>query len=374
VILALNPAKERSLSASLQGKNLPWRLGLCWLGFWVLMLAVGLQEYADRGGREFWRPVVDYGSAFIASSLVVVWQFWRARALKPYLSHPWQWFLRLWIWLPFIASLHIAINFGLRALVYALLETPYRPGVWVNVALYEAIKFSIFYLLFSGVHFGLLSYRAWFDAKLNAEHQTRLTQEAQLTQLTQQLQPHFLFNALNTISELIHTEPDLADQLLTQLAALLRAASDVSHQAQQSLEQEIQLLKGYGALMIQRFPDRVSLIWEIDDSLGACQVPTLSLQPLLENCFKHVVEQRVAPTRIRVSAKRSQTGSPSPGLIIEIEDDGPADDHRPQRPEGVGLSNLRQRLLVLYGARAHLNVLHGLAVGTVVRLEIPCEH
>jgi LytS/YehU family sensor histidine kinase len=158
--------------------------------------------------------------------------------------------------------------------------------------------------------------------------------------LTQQLQPHFLFNALNTILSLIHPDPDLADTLLTQLASLLRAATDASRRLEQPLADELALLGAYASIMTQRFADRVHVEWAIDEAAMACLVPTLALQPLLENCFRHVVERRRAPTRIVVRARLMGAV-----LAIEIEDDG---DLRTEPPVfGVGFGNGSNRCMVL---------------------------
>ena len=171
-----------------------------------------------------------------------------------------------------------------------------------EVLAYEAAKFTLFYALFGGIQFGVRSYRAWATERLRAEQQARLAQQAQLAQLTQQLQPHFLFNALNTVSSLIHTDPDLADALLMRLATLLRAATDASHRPEQPLSDELALLHAYADIMTQRFADRVEIRWEVDADAWHCSVPTLGLQPLLENCFRHVVERRREPTHVVIRA------------------------------------------------------------------------
>ena len=222
-------------------------------------------------------------------------------------------------WTPLVAL-------GFVAVVYcaALRRCSRSPGIPIPprtsgaVVLYEVLRFSIFYVLFCGVQFGVRSYMAWHAERLRAERHERLSQQAQLLQLTQQLQPHFLFNALNTVSSLIHSDPDLADALLTQLAALLRAATDAGQRPEQPLADELKLLRGYAAIMVERFGDRVRLRWDIDDGRAALRACRRSaLQPLLENCFRHVVEPRRATTHIVVRARRDGAL-----LVIEVEDDG----------------------------------------------------
>jgi LytS/YehU family sensor histidine kinase len=223
----------------------------------------------------------------------------------------------------------------------------------------------VFYALLGGIHFGFRSYGAWVDERLTAEKQANLARQAQLAQLTQQLHPHFLFNALNTISSLIHRDPDAADMLLGRLATLLRAATDASQCPEQSLADELTLLRAYADIMVQRFADRVQISWEVDTTAQTCRVPTLGLQPLLENCFRHVVERRSAFTHIAI---RTQRGASQ--LQIEIEDDG--DLRRLPDKRGVGLGNLESRLQSLYGTQASLALRLRPGGGLIAGVSLPC--
>jgi two-component system LytT family sensor kinase len=260
----------------------------------------------------------------------------------------------------FVAAVH-----ALRLALFPLASLPAPPAARGAVLLYECIKFSVFYLLFTAVQFGARSYLAWSAERLEAEQQRALSQQAKLLQLTQQLQPHFLFNAINTVSSLIHSDPDRADALLTQLAALLRAATDAGRRPTQPLAEELRLLRAYAAIMAERFADRVQLDWCIEPAALGCDVPTLSLQPLLENCFRHVVEPRRALTCVVVAAS-CRSGC----LVVEIADDG---GQLPARVEfGVGLSNLQQRLSVLHAGRGRLALKAREGGGVAATLELPC--
>jgi len=236
----------------------------------------------------------------------------------------------------------------------------------LGLFLYEAAKFTLFYALLGGIQFGLRSYRAWVGEWLRTEEQSRLAQQAQLAQLTQQLQPHFLFNALNTVSSLIHTDPDAADAVLTRLAMLLRAATDAGQRPEQPLADELALLRAYADIMHSRFANRVRIRWELDAKANPCRVPTLGLQPLLENCFRHVVERRRGATQLVVRTARS-----AGRLRIEIEDDGDELQAVPVA-RGVGLGNLERRLQSLHGAQASLALAHRPGGGLVARVELPC--
>jgi two-component system, LytTR family, sensor kinase len=347
---------------------IPWqRLVLPWAAFWLVMFAVGVQESLWTGRLQIWRPLVNVGSSALAATVLAAVQMRRANQYDRLLNRPFQWFLHAWAWLPVQMVAYIASMYALRFGIYALAGARYRHGPWVETMAYEATSFVLFYTMFGAIHFGLRSYAAWVDERLVAEQQANLARQAQLAQLTQQLQPHFLFNALNTVSSLIHSDPEAADTQLTHLATLLRAATDASRRPEQSLADELTLLRAYADIMVQRFSDRVRISWEVDAAAHACRVPTLGLQPLLENCFRHVVERRSALTHIavRIECRADR-------LQIEIEDDG--DLQRVPERRGVGLGNLEHRLQSLYGTQASLVLRLRPGGGLIVGMDLPCAH
>lgn len=338
-----------------------------WVVFWLLMFLIGAQEYLWSGGRHLWSPVIDYGTSALLSTALAVVQIRRSVRMDHLLDQPARWFLHVWAWMPLQLVVFIAAMRGLRVAFYTLAGLPLRGTLQLDSLPYEVAKFILFYALLGGIQFGVHSYRAWAGERLRAEQQARLAQQAQLAQLTQQLQPHFLFNALNTVSSLIHTDPDMADALLTHLASLLRAATDASQRPEQPLADELALLHGYADIMTQRFGDRVRIEWDIDADAGGCKVPTLGLQALLENCFRHVVERRRQPTHIVVRAAHHA------GLLhVEIEDDG--DLQVLPATRGVGLNNLERRLQSLHGASARLSLRLRPGGGLIVSVELPCAH
>jgi len=343
------------------------RLLWIWLAFWLLMFLLGTQEYLWSGGHQLWRPFVDYGIAALVATALAAVQIKRAQRFDALLGQPMRWFAHMWAWMPFQLAAFVAVMYGLRPVLYELMGAPFRHGRWSEVLAYDAAKFTLFYALLGGIQFGLRSYKAWAIERLRTEHQARLTQQAQLAQLTQQIHPHFLFNALNTVSSLIHNDPDMADVLLTRLATLLRAATDASHRPEQPLADELTLLHAYADIMTQRFADRVEIRWEVDANAEHCRVPTLGLQPLLENCFRHVVERRREPTHLVIRAGRY-----ADKLRIEIEDDG--DLQAIPATRGVGLGNLERRLQSLHGNEARLTFQARSNGGLIARVELPCVH
>lgn len=344
----------------------PWRRLLwLWVAFWLLMLAVGMQESLWSGKLLVWQPLVNSGSSALGATVLAAMQKGRADRFDSLLNQPLQWFLRVWAWMPLQLVVYVTAVYALRIGIYALAGVRFRHGPWVEVVAYEVTQFVLFYALLGGIQFGLRSYRAWATERLRSARQANLARQAQLAQLTQQLQPHFLFNALNTISSLIHSDPDTADMLLTRLATLLRAATDASQHPEQSLADELTLLHAYADIMVRRFADRVQISWDVDTTAQTCRVPTLGLQPLLENCFRHVVERRSAFTHIAIRIQRSASH-----LQIEIEDDGDL----PRLPDrrGVGLGNLEDRLQSLYGAQASLELRLRPGGGLIAGMRLPC--
>jgi sensor histidine kinase YesM len=292
-------------------------LAIAWLLFWALMVAVAIQDHQRNGGHGLWQPVLwESSSAVVGTALLLVLR----HVMRPFderlLPTPGRWFGFAALAMPVFCLLFVPITFALRHGVYALLGETYRHEPWLEVFVYESIKLVLFYSIFTVVLFGVLSYQALLREKERSQQANQLLNQARLQRLTQQMQPHFLFNALNTVSSLMHSDLDKADATLVQLADVLRATLDTGEQQQVPLEAELRLARGYARLMAERFADRVDLAWQVDDAALACAVPVMSLQPLVENVFKHTVEQRRQMTRIAVSA-RCEAGQ----LRLRVEDD-----------------------------------------------------
>jgi signal transduction histidine kinase len=339
---------------------------VAWVAFWILMMTIAVQEHLREGQTDIWKPLLWEGTSFLVASVILGAQWARLHRLDHLLAEPWRWFVAILIWLPLAAIAFVVGIYGLRHGVYALIGETYRHAPWPVLFRYEVLKFSLFYLLFVAILFGVRSHVAMSAERVRAERARALVQQAQLLQLTQQLEPHFLFNALNTIAATVHPDPDLADDLLTRLAALLRAATDLTRQPEIELPEELRLLDAYVAIMRARFADRVVVHFEVDEAARKCRVPTLVLQPLIENAFRHAVEPRSVTTTIHVRAHLNQAR-----LTLAVEDDGGVLAAVPQF--GVGLTNLRRRLALRYGDRAPLTLSARPGGGVAARIEMPCE-
>jgi two-component system LytT family sensor kinase len=191
--------------------------------------------------------------------------------------------------------------------------------------------------------------------------------EARLDALRMQLNPHFLFNTLHTISALIHENPEAADQVVARLSELLRQSLDQSKAQEVPLHQELAFLDRYLEIEQTRFAERLDVQREVATDVKDALVPFLILQPLVENAIRHGIEQREEKGRLAIRAQR-QNGR----LELSVTDNGnglPETDDAPR--EGIGLSNTRSRLRHLYGDDQTLE-LHSVAGGGLeARISIP---
>lgn len=320
-----------------------------WGMFWLLMMAIGIQDYLHDHGQRVWQPVLWEGSSLSVATFWVVLQRRYHQRFSGYLDRPLLWAWHHLKWLPLMVVTFVPIVYAVRHGVYALLGQTYNHEPWSQVLIYESIKLVLFSGLWMGLIFG-------FDAFAQAEEQRqrllalqKSLAEAQLAQLKAQLRPHFFFNALNTISALMHVDVPRADRLLTRLADLLRATLQWSDKEITSLREEIRILELYAQIMQERFADRVTLTWNIDNAALAGSIPALLLQPLLENAFKHGVERSRDAVRIEIEGRRE-----GDRLHIAVGNTGSV--LGAERTEGVGLRNCRERLSVLYGDDAKLQL------------------
>jgi sensor histidine kinase YesM len=202
--------------------------------------------------------------------------------------------------------------------------------------------------------------------------------EAQLTSarlqaLAAQLHPHFLFNALNSISELVHRDAAAADEAIVNLGAMLRQNMDPS-MPEVSLREEIDLARRYLSIESLRLGERLSVEYQVAREVESARVPRLLLQPIVENAIRHGVARRAAPGRVVIAAERD-----GERLIIAVRDTGADPPLRPGAPPsagtrgaaGVGLRNARARLRELYRERQSLEFHVPPEGGTEVRIAIP---
>ena len=252
------------------------------------------------------------------------------------------------------AAIAVAKLFADRA-VFAWLS-----GFWTYLLVSTlALDFAIYGGIVAAAH-GVEYYRR----SRERDHLEARLAEARLQLLGMQLQPHFLFNTLNTIAEMVHEDPDKADAMIGGLSDLLRRTLELGPSQEITLEEELSLVERYLDIQRARFGDRLRVRIEADAAARAARVPALLLQPLVENAIRHGLALRRDAGRIEIAAT-----SGDGAVRIVVVDDGPGD--RAGGPERLGLGNTRARLDALYGAAASLDLIHEPGRGTRVEVRLP---
>lgn len=198
-----------------------------------------------------------------------------------------------------------------------------------------------------GLTHAVLNYRGSKERELQAAQlETRLA-EARLQALQQQLHPHFLFNTLHAVSSLMHTDVEAADRMLTRLSDLLRITLESAEQPAVTLKAEIEFLQKYVEIEQMRFADRLRVTFDIAADTLDAMVPTLILQPLVENSVRHGIGRRREGGHITISARHEGTH-----LVLEVSDDGVglSESALIALHKGIGVSTTHARLAHQYGA------------------------
>jgi two-component system LytT family sensor kinase len=246
--------------------------------------------------------------------------------------------------------------------LFPTLPTVGPPPLWIRARYLFATHFTddlvAYFAILLAAH-AVSYYRAYRAREIRAAQLEARLSRAQLETLRSQIQPHFLFNTLHSISALMGTDVEGARKMIADLKALLRLSMERSDAQEVSLAAELEFLDQYVSIQRTRFRDRLTLEYAIDPAALGALVPRLVLQPLVENAIRHGLAPRSVPGRIEVRAERA-----AGEVTLTVVDDGvgvDTDDGRPRR-EGIGLGNTRARLRSLYGERQSL-LAAGLAGG-----------
>lgn len=240
-------------------------------------------------------------------------------------------------------------------------DVPYR------IAMEASLDVLGYAVLVGAVH----AWRVWQRAQQRRMREARLEgrlAEARLEALSAQLQPHFLFNTLNTISSVMYHDPDAADRLISRLSDLLRASLSLSQEAEVALAEEMGLLERYLDIVRARFGERLVVTTDVGADTRDARVPPLLLQPLVENAIRHTVGERPGPGRVAVTVRRA-----GGRLRLVVADDGPGIEGDPDAAvgNGVGLANTRDRLAWLHGDAATLELVNREGGGLKVEIDLP---
>jgi two-component system, LytTR family, sensor kinase len=210
-------------------------------------------------------------------------------------------------------------------------------------------------------------YRAAQQRELRTSQLEALLAQTRLQMLSMQLQPHFLFNTLNTIAELVHQQPEAAEKMIGGLSQLLRETLDAGAVDRVPLTRELEVLDHYIEIQRARFGERLCVDVTVDPAAREALVPSLLLQPLVENSIKHGIGTRAGSGRIEIAAVRD-----GGRLRIEVRDDGRGLREAPVA-EGVGLGNCRSRLQALHGPAFQLDLIGRSGGGVTARIDMPFE-
>jgi signal transduction histidine kinase len=348
-----------------------WRPWLIGLGIWTLVgLLFFSYHYLDVLVRGQTEPIHEklieeltaaWGALFFAA--FVVWLTWRLRgrglaAVPVHLAA-----------LLAASAFHTTWNWATRALSYAVLGLgEYDYGIMRLRYLMELPNDAIWYVIFAILAILFRSYRDSRDRELRLAELEAEVSQVRLQALEARLQPHFLFNALNTVSAVMYEDVDEADRVLTRLGDLLRRSLSRDSGGEVSLAYELESLELYLAIIRARFGDRLTATVDAGIEVRSAALPSLLLQPIVENAVKHGNPGPGMHASITVRAVR-RNGH----LEVEVTDNGPglAASAETAFESGIGLSTTRRRIERMYGAAGSLSLEPAPQGGLRVRLVIP---
>lgn len=330
-------ATQSHVAAAVRGQPVPWGGAFAawsvWAGAWAL-LTLPILRLAARvpfERRALWRPLAVHAAGSVAAVLF---------------------HLALYA---FAAPLVGAPGFGTDwSVTYSrLLATAFLPSL------------AVYWVLTSAVQFLRLQQAVHERERRHLSLEAQLA-EARLLALKSQLQPHFLFNTLNSIAVLIGDDPAAARYMLQLLCALLRKVLDNDGSGEVTLREEIDFIVSYLEIEQIRFADRLTYHVDAGPDVMQARVPSLLLQPLVENAIRHGVARRARPGRIDISA-RAEDGM----LRLAVTDNGAGLGRHMKW--GIGLSNTRARLQQMFGANHAFDIGNKPGGGTAVSLAIPFQ-
>lgn len=237
-------------------------------------------------------------------------------------------------------------------------------------AMHNPAKPLLAVIVLGGIASVSVPIRIWNSIRneIKIEEQNRLLMEARLEALTRQINPHFLFNTLNSISSLVRTNPELARVLIQKLSSIMRRLLRRSD-ALTPLREELSFVDDYLSIERVRFGEKLQIVSEVEDSALDALIPSMLLQPLVENSIKHGIQEKVDGGTIHI------IGSHRDGrLRLEIRDDGmgiPEEKIGWIYDDGVGLSNVKERIKMLYGEDSRFDVSSRYGEGTRIVMELP---
>jgi signal transduction histidine kinase len=350
-----------SMFTVIRTSNTVVRLALAWTPFFLLWVLFTMAFMEIDVGEAVLSGLVSTGTAAVLA--LPVWRF----------TGRLQWPDRI---APGFVLAHLAAGFP-----YALAWTVAGYAVFaveMQASIIELIRNSgIFgwrllmgywlYAIVAGVSYAVRTRHRLREQERVAARAEALALKARLATLRGQLNPHFLFNALNSVTTLIRHDPARAEEAVGRLADLLRYSLDEGTQTAVSMEDEWQFTRGYLEMQQLRFGDRLRFQMDATPGALACSVPPFVLQPLVENAVEHAVSPRTEGGTVHISADLTATQ-----LVLTIEDDGPGITPSEDRSgHGHGLTTLRARVAATYGDAGSLKINRSGLGGVCARLALP---
>jgi sensor histidine kinase YesM len=350
------------------------------IGFWARVTAgnaagslLAVLVFTGATWQTPWRQILGAtASTFVYALICSSLGFLTIPRVAPFISHRLPAPLR---WTAIVAVLIACAAAGSFLAVLLKIALGFTPAdrlveVWLSAlssAIYFTLIFGIFFTVTGGLRARLNEAALALRTRERDEAEAqRLIAEAQLSSLESRVDPHFLFNTLNSVSELVHDNPAAAERVVGQLASLMRSSLDRGGSPLVPLEQELGVVRNYLDIERVRFGDRLKYTIEVSAPLRSTLVPRLSLQTLVENSVKYAVSSRREGASVSVRAAAIDGH-----MRLDVSDDGPGFDPSVLLP-GHGLALLRARLAMQFGGRATLSIA-SVPNCTVVSLHLPVE-
>ena len=341
-----------------------------WLSFWTALgLGFTIQVYVAGPNDASWWTAV--------RTVLPEWYLWglvsivalRLTQRFPIDRANWRRHLPLHLGVSFnLALLHLLASVLLQRVLPAAAVAPY--DVVAQLVANFTLQYHwnvVVYWAILGVAHAREYHREREEHRLRAAELAARLAQARLQALTLELRPHFLFNALNAIAELIHEDPNTAERMVQGLGDLLRRTLETDGAQEVSLERELDLAAAYLEIEGVRFQDRLQVEYDVTPEASTARVPPMILLPLVENAVRHGLARAGGTGRVGIRARRV-----AERLELEVWDDGAGlDAPAASERRGIGLVNTRERLAQLYGAASRLELLGGTPRGMIVRVGLP---
>jgi len=351
------------------------RYALYW-GFWTILGIVNAASAViDEPGLPAWQPILWEMSSLYTVGMLYPLVAYAARRF-PFTRQTWlrATLLHFALIAPF-SFLHTSGMAMIRTAAYSVMNVPYRFGGdnLSRQVVYEFYKDISLYWTLIAVALAFDYYRKYRDRELQSAQLQGQLAEAQLQNLRGQLNPHFLFNTLNMISSRMYEDPAEADRMISRLSDLLRFSLKSSATAEVPLRTEIEMLGLYLEIMKARFGDSIEVRVNVEPEAQGAMIPTLLLQPLVENAFRHGVANKSQGGCVDIRGS-AENGT----LKLSVRDNGPGinGSFAKAMRKGVGLSNTAARLRQMYGDKHRMDIRSPITddkSGLEIVIEIPAR-